>query len=148
MAQVNFLKGLNIIAVDQPFYRPDAVIDLAPGEQVLAALTVETDGKEIDAVLLIGEICWRITPKNPDDTKGRMKIRVLRNGIEIYKKEDDAFIPPGFSCARLTSGVLGLDINPGIGSLKYELVVSSTVSENVDLFRVVGPLVFCAGAAR
>lgn len=148
MTQVNFGKGFIPIAIDEPFCKPVALIDLVPGEQVLASVTINVDAKVIGAVWLMGEIGWRITPVTVDDARGRIKVQIKRNGGEIYRQKQDAYIPAGFSCNRSVMAFMHTDPNPGSGPVTYELVAAIVSSENLDWFKVVGPITFFAGGMK
>ncbi|MFZ5641504.1 MAG: hypothetical protein ACOY4Q_12570 [Bacillota bacterium] len=148
MAHVNFVEGFKAVAVDQPFFSPLALINLIPGEQVLASVTINVDNKDINAVWLTGEIGWRITPIAPVDARGRIRIRIVRNSVEIYRREEDTFIPPGFPCARSTAIITGLDDNPGTGPVTYALAASLASAEYLNNFMVVGPVNLFAGGMK
>lgn len=148
MTQINFTEGFKFIAIDEPFSKSTALIDLLPGEQLLASITVNIDDKIVDAVWLTGETGWRITPVTTIDASGRIRIQIKRNGIEIYRNEQDAYIPAGSSCTRSTAAFMHIDPKPGNGLVTYELVASILFAENLDWFKVVGPITFFAGGIK
>lgn len=148
MTQVSFGAGFISIAVDEPFYKPDALIDLIPGEQVIAAVTVNVDNQISDAVWLMGEIGWRITSATVDDARGRIRLQIKRNGIEIYRQKQDAYIPAGFQCKRSVMAFMHADPKPGSDPVTYELIASAISSDNLDWFKVVGPVAFFAGGMK
>lgn len=133
-------NNFKTIVIDQPFMMPNGLVEISEGEKTLAVVDVIM-GPKTEALWLTGEIGWRIKPFTTGGSKGRLEIKIKRNGQVIYKKFDDLFLLDGFSCARRTTGVTCFDLTPLQGSVKYELIVSGT-SENVDVFRVTGPLSF------
>lgn len=136
------------MAVDEPFYNSNGLIDLLPGEQVLASLTVNVDNNEVDAVWLAGDFGWRITAVTTLEAGGRIKMQIRRNGQEIYKKEQDAYIPMGSLCTRTSLGFMHVDLNPGYGPVTYQLTASIVSAENTEWFMVNGPVTFAAGGLK
>jgi len=148
MTQVNFAEGYKFMVIDEPFHNSTALVNLLSGEKLLASIAINVDGQTVDAVWLTGEIGWRITPVTTIDASGRIRIQIKRNGSEIYRKEQDAYIPVGSSCTRSTAVFMHSDPYPGSGSVTYELVASIAYAENLDWFMVTGPVTFFAGGIK
>lgn len=141
---MQYYRNLKQIVIDQPYMLPNGLVDISESEKTVAAVDVIVDSK-IEAICLSGEIGWRIKPFTTGGSQGRLELKIKRNGQVIYKKLDDLFLIDGFSCARRTTGVTCFDLKPLEGQVKYELIISGT-SENVDVFRVTGPLTFVSTA--
>lgn len=145
MTQFNFAPEFRTISIDEPYYNSNAIINLLKDEeQIVASVTVEAD-KDVNAFWLMGEIGWRLLPITSTGATGRIRAEIKKNGVPIYRKDLDALVPDGSTCGRSSVDFMHIDTNPGEGAVRYDLIVSHISSDNVDLFRVTGPIMLFAG---
>lgn len=130
--------SVSLISIDQPFMEPNGLIDITPTESLLASVTIKSVKSQFAAVLLNGEVGWRIIPFMNSPAQGRIVITIKKNGRQIYKKICDLFVPEDSSCGRASCEFTCLDKTSGGGLIRYELMASGS-SENVDIFRATGP---------
>ena len=141
------LNRVCLISIDQPFMEPNGLVDVSPTESLLASVAINSIKNELESVLLTGEVCWRIVPFMNSPAKGRIIIVIKKNGVQIYKKICDLFVPEDSSCGRTSCEFTCLDKVSSSAVLNYELTVMG-ISDNVDSFRVTGPVNLTAMGLR